>query len=142
MHVESVNKVVLARLFLKLLASFLEDHVSSGLGEEEKTQDPTKSTGAELNPVDPLPRDFLGDPVGTQRAGRVGGEDGQHECPHGRTSNGLGEEVGDDSRSDGSFDAGECALDETRGDDRGDVGRQGLREEEDHDAAGGQATSV
>lgn len=68
------------------------------------------------------------------RPDSLGGKDGQDERPHRRPPHSLREEVGDDARRDGSFDTGERALDETGGDDRGDVGGEGLGEEEDHDA--------
>lgn len=69
-----------------------------------------------------------------RRPDSLGGKDGQDERPHRRTPHSLGKEVGDDTRRDGSFDTGERALDETGGDDRGDVRGEGLGQEEDHDA--------
>jgi len=68
-HVQSVYEMMLAGLLFQPRATFLEDDVSTGLGEEEDAEDPTDETGDELDPVDPLPRDLLGDPVGTERAG-------------------------------------------------------------------------
>jgi hypothetical protein len=68
------------------------------------------------------------------RPDSLGGKHGQDERPHRRPPHSLGEQVGDDTRRDRSFDTGERALDEPGGDDRGDVGGEGLGEEEDHDA--------
>ena len=68
-HVQSVYEMMLARLLFQPRTTFLEDDVSTGLGEEEDAEDPADETGDELDPVDPLPRDLLGDPVGAERAG-------------------------------------------------------------------------
>jgi hypothetical protein len=72
--------------------------------------------------------------VKTRRPDSLGGKDGQDERPHRRTPHSLREEVGDDTRRDGTLDTGKRALNETGGDDRGYVRGQGLGEEEDHDA--------
>lgn len=69
-----------------------------------------------------------------RRPDSLGGKDGQDERPHRRTPHSLGKEVGDDTGRDGTFNTGERALYEPGGDDRGDVGGEGLGEEEDHDA--------
>lgn len=76
------------------------------------------------------------------RPDSLGGKHGQDERPHRRTPHSLGKEVGDDTRRDGSFDTSERALDETGGDDRGDVGGEGLGEEEDHDATTSKGESI
>ena len=74
MDVESVDKVMLASFLFELGAALLENDIASSLGKEEDAKNPAKSTCAELYPVDPLPGELLGDPVGAKRAGSAGSE--------------------------------------------------------------------
>jgi hypothetical protein len=51
MYIQPMNEVMLPRLLFQLGASFFQDDVSTSLGKEEDTEDPTKGSGTELNPV-------------------------------------------------------------------------------------------
>lgn len=108
----------------------------SRLGEEEQAEEEHDKVADHLNPVDPVPVDLEGDPVGDERARRVGGEHGQDEKSEGRTTRPLRPEIGDDTGGGRTLDAGGRALDEAAEDERVDVGRERLSEEQDKDAAG------
>lgn len=106
-----------------------------------------------------MPVELLRDPGSAKGTSCVGGEDREDEGAHGRSSDVLREEVGDDSSGDGALsrsthtgrqplskrqqgclfshlDAGHGSLEKSGQDDRDDVGRQRLGEEEEEDQAG------
>lgn len=53
----------------------------------------------------PVPVELLRRPVHRRRARRVGGEDAEDENAHGRSTDALGPEVGDDAGGDRTFNA-------------------------------------
>ena len=57
MNIQPVNEMMPPRLLFQPGTSFLENNISSSLGEEENAENPTKGSGAELNPVAKTPQD-------------------------------------------------------------------------------------
>jgi len=83
MNIQPVNEMMPPRLLFQPGTSFLENNISSSLGEEENAENPTKGSGAEWKPRStrgstteetdshPLPRDLLSDPIRTERPSRA-----------------------------------------------------------------------